>query len=165
MSTPAGTRDFISTVVNHRNGHEPQSNRYGRWHGRPALSDRVPSRCIVALDAELERRLVVSQEDVAIGDVLYLHDNVTRLSRKDVMRWCIVTAVIGRNVRVAGRSTTRKDGVPVPATAMDAFDKDGWVPRPAVRISLTEAHNAHNIGSLPNHYLQQVLFYCNEEMP
>lgn len=102
---------------------------------------------------------------VAVGDVLYLHDRVTRLSGKDRMRWCIVTAVIGRNVRVAGRSTSRKDGVPVPETAMAPFDKDGWVPRPSVRISLADALAARDIGPLPDHYLQQVLFYCNEEMP
>ncbi|MGA2163941.1 MAG: hypothetical protein ABSH36_05680 [Solirubrobacteraceae bacterium] len=102
---------------------------------------------------------------ILVGDVLYLHDTITHFSRKDVLRWCIVTAIIGRNVRVAGRSTTRQDGVPIPATAMAEFTADGWIPRPAVRIALAEARAAHNIGPLPNHYLQQVLFYLNETMP
>ena len=102
---------------------------------------------------------------ITVGDVLYLSDRVTRFSGKNVLRWCIVTAVIGRNVRVAGRSTSRQDGVPVPSTAMPEFDADGWVPRPAVRISLADALAARNIGPLPDHYLAQVLFYLNEEMP
>jgi hypothetical protein len=73
---------------------------------------------------------------VAIGHVLHLHDRDTGFSKKDVYRWCVVTAIVGRNVRVAGRSTTRTDGVPVPATAIEEFDKDGWVLRPPLRISL-----------------------------
>lgn len=102
---------------------------------------------------------------ISVGDVLYLSDRVTRFSRKNVLRWCIVSAIVGRNVRVAGRSTSRQDGVPVPATAMPEFDADGWVPRPAMRISLADALAARNVGPLPNHYLQQVLFYLDEEMP
>ena len=83
------------------------------------------------------------------------------------MRWCIVSAIVGPNVRVAGRSTTREDGVPIPKTAMPEFSADGWVPRPAVRISLTEAEAeaARNIGSLPDHYVAQVLYYLSEDMP
>lgn len=147
---------------------------YGRARPRQRLRsgrDRVRcprKRCPARLPAVGAPRNGVSGvtgPTVAVGDVLYLHERVTRLSGKDRMRWCIVTAVIGRNVRVAGRSTTRKDGVPVPETAMDQFDKDGWVPRPSVRISLADALDARNIGPLPDHYLQQVLFYCNEEMP
>jgi hypothetical protein len=75
-----------------------------------------------------------------------------------------VTAVFGPHVRVAGRSTTREDGVPVPMSAMPEFDKDGWVPRPPLRISLVEASAARCIGRLPDPYLQQVLFYMNEDM-
>jgi hypothetical protein len=101
----------------------------------------------------------------AVGDVLYLDDRTTGFSRKDRMRWCIVTAVFGRNVRVAGRSTTRQDGVPVPTAVMPEFDQDGWVPRPPLRISLAEAAAARNIGRLPEPYLTQVLFYMNEDMP
>jgi hypothetical protein len=100
-----------------------------------------------------------------VGDVLYLHDSVTGFSAKDCMRWCIVTAVIGRHVRVAGRSTTRTDGVPVPEATMDEFTADGWVLSPPVRVSLSDALNARNIGRLPEHYLQQVLFFVNEDMP
>jgi hypothetical protein len=102
---------------------------------------------------------------VAVGHVLHLHDRDTGFSKKDVYRWCVVTAIVGRNVRVAGRSTTRTDGVPVPATAMEEFDKDGWVLRPPLRVSLAIAEAARDVGPLPDHYLQQVLFYLNEEMP
>ena len=102
---------------------------------------------------------------VKVGDVIYLHDSVTRLSRKDVMRWCIVSGIVGPSVRVAGRSTTREDGVQIPRTAKAEFTADGWIPRPAVRISLAEAQAARNIGALPDHYVAQVLFYLNEDMP
>jgi hypothetical protein len=97
--------------------------------------------------------------------VLYLHDATTGFSRKDCMRWCIVTAVIARNIRVAGRSSTRTDGVPVPVWVMTEFDKDGWVLRPPVRISMAEAGNARNIGPLPSPYLEQVLFFVDEDLP
>jgi hypothetical protein len=102
---------------------------------------------------------------VAVGDVLFLHESVTRFSRKDRMRWCVVTAVVGRNVRVAGRSTTRTDGVPVPASVMPEFTADGWFPRPPIRIALADARGARRIGCLPDPYLAQVLFHMNEEMP
>jgi hypothetical protein len=55
---------------------------------------------------------------VAIGHVLHLHDRDTGFSTKDVYRWCVVTAIVARNMRVAGRSTTRTDRVPVPVTAI-----------------------------------------------
>ena len=100
--------------------------------------------------------------ELAVGDVLYLHESVTRFSRKDRMRWCVVTAVIGRNVRVAGRSTSRTDGVPVPEGVMAAFTADGWFPRPTVRIALADATTARNVGRLPEPYLTQVLFHMNE---
>jgi hypothetical protein len=102
---------------------------------------------------------------LAVGHVLYLHDHVTRFSKKDCYRWCVVTATVGRDVRVGGRSTTREDGVFVPQTAMAEFDLDGWIPAPALRISRADAEAARNIGPLPDHYLQQVLFFLNEELP
>jgi hypothetical protein len=112
------------------------------------------------------RSVAMSDRDkpLAVGDVLYLHDYVTRFSQKDKCRWCIVTAIIGADVRVAGRSSTRQDGVPVPQTAMEEFDKDGWVPSPAVRISRADAEAARNIGPLPDHYREQVLFFLNEDV-
>ena len=102
---------------------------------------------------------------VSVGDVLYLHESITRFSRKNRLRWCVVTAVFGRNVRVAGRSTTRTDGVPEPSDVMPEFTIDGWIPRPPVRISLADASAARNIGRLPEPYLTQVLFHMNEDMP
>lgn len=101
---------------------------------------------------------------VAVGDILYLHDRLTGFSQKDVMRWCIVTAVIGTSVRVAGRSSTRTDGVPIPAYAMDRFDRDGWVMASAVRVSLADAEASENIGKIDDHHLQQVLFFVNEDV-
>jgi hypothetical protein len=102
---------------------------------------------------------------LAVGDVLYLHDHVTGFSRKNVMRWCIVSSLVGPSVRVAGRSSSREDGVPVPSTAMKEFDRDGWVLRPPLRIARADALLARNIGPLPSHYLEQVLFFLNEDMP
>lgn len=102
---------------------------------------------------------------VTVGDVLYLHESITRFSRKDCLRWCVVTAVFGRNVRVAGRSTTRTDGVSVPSAVMPEFTVDGWIPRPPVRISLADAAAARNVGRLPEPYLTQVMFHMNEDMP
>jgi hypothetical protein len=101
---------------------------------------------------------------VAVGDVLYLHDRVTGFSRKDRMRWCIATAVVGGSVRVAGRSATRTDGVPIPADAMERFDKDGWVMQSTVRISLRDAEAAENLGQIDDHYLQQILFFTSEDI-
>lgn len=108
---------------------------------------------------------MTARAPVSVGDVIRIHDSVTRFSGKDKLRWCVVTAVFGRNARVAGRSTTRTDGVPVPAEVMAEFTKDGWILRPAARISLADADAARNIGPLPDHYLQQVLFFLNEDMP
>ena len=102
---------------------------------------------------------------LAVGDVLYLHDAITGFSRKDCLRWCVVTAIVGRHVRVAGRSSTRTDGAPVPQTAMTEFDRDGWVLRPPMRISMADAIAARNIGPLPGYLLEQVLFFVDEDMP
>jgi hypothetical protein len=111
----------------------------------------------------------VADEDtepkIAVGDVLYLHDRVTGFSPKDCKRWCVVTAVVGRHVRVAGRSTTRQDGIPVPAAAMAEFDADGWVISPPVRISFAEALEARNIGPLAEHLVEQVRFFTDEVTP
>lgn len=106
-----------------------------------------------------------SESALAVGHVLYLHDHVTRFSMKDRYRWCVVIAIVGGDVRVGGRSTTRQDGVALPKTAMAEFDKDGWIPAPALRISRADAEAAKNIGPLPDHYLQQVLFFLNEDLP
>jgi hypothetical protein len=39
-----------------------------------------------------------------IGDMVYLHDHETKASPKDVMRWCLVVALMGSQARVAPRS-------------------------------------------------------------
>lgn len=93
----------------------------------------------------------------SIGDVLYLHDNVTRLSKKNVKRWCILVATIGQHVRVVGRSASRRAGVFTPAGTLAEFDRDGYFWPASARISLADARRARNIGKLPEPYLSQVL--------
>ena len=107
---------------------------------------------------------MASEDPIRVGAVLYLNDLDTGFSSKDVLRWCIVTAVVGRNVRVAGRSTTREDGFLIPAGVMPEFDKDGRVPPPPLRVSLKTALAARNIGQLPSPWLEQLLFFQNEEL-
>jgi len=94
---------------------------------------------------------------VGIGDVLYLSDTVTRLSQKKVMRWCVVVGVAGYQVRVVGRSASRRSGVFTPAGSMPQFDKDGRFWPASARISLADALRARNIGKLPEPYLGKVL--------
>jgi hypothetical protein len=98
-----------------------------------------------------------AQATVAIGDVLYLSDTVTHLSQKKVMRWCVVVAVNGYQVRVGGRSASCRAGVFTPAGTMPQFDKDGRFWPGSARISLADALRARNIGKLPEPYLGEVL--------
>ena len=92
-----------------------------------------------------------------IGDVLYLHDRVTGFSNKNVMRWCVVVALVGGGVRVVGRSASRRTGVFTPARALPGFDRDGHFWPSSRRISAQDAASARNIGKLPQPYLGQVL--------
>jgi hypothetical protein len=93
----------------------------------------------------------------AIGDVVYLHDRVTGFSTKNVMRWCVVVALVGGGVRVMGRSASRRTGVFTPAGTMSEFDRDGHFWPSSRRISAQDAATARNIGKLPQPYLGQVL--------
>lgn len=108
---------------------------------------------------------MTNQDSIRVGDVLRLNDLDTGFSSKDVLRWCIVTAVIGSSVRVAGRSTTREDGFPIPKDVMPEFDLDGRVPPPPLRVSLRLARGSRNIGQLPSPWLEQLLFFMNEDIP
>jgi hypothetical protein len=101
---------------------------------------------------------------VETGDVLHVNDLVSRFTKKDTLRWCIVVAVTSAGVRLAFRSASRREGVKIPKEAMDRFTKDGWVSRDTLRISLEDAERAENIGQIDDHYLQQVLFIVNEEV-
>lgn len=99
-----------------------------------------------------------------VGDVLHVNDLVSRFSKKDRLRWCIVVEVTSAGVRLAFRSASRKEGVNIPQEAMPEFDKDGWVCRDTLRISHAEAAAVENIGQIDDHYLQQILFIVNEEL-
>lgn len=107
---------------------------------------------------------MANQSPIAVGDVLYLHDKDTGFSNKDKWRWCIVTAVTGTHVRVAGRSASRTDGYPLPKEAVAEFDKDGHVPGPPQRVPLAVAMKARRVGPLPSPYLEQLLFFMNEDL-
>ena len=96
-------------------------------------------------------------DDVAIGDVLHLHDHVTRFSNKSVVRWCVVVALVGENVRVVGRSASRRTGVFTPAGTLPEFDRDGYFWPASARVSRSDACRARNIGKLPEPYLGDVL--------
>jgi hypothetical protein len=105
------------------------------------------------------------EPSVRVGDILKVSDQDTGFSTEAKSRWCMVTRIFGQNVRVAGRSASSTEGVAVPASAMDAFDRAGVFFRPGARISLSLALNCENVGQLPDPYRVQVLFYLNEDMP
>lgn len=94
---------------------------------------------------------------VAIGDVLYLSDTVTHLSQKSVRRWCVVVGVTGYQVRVVGRSASRRSGVFTPAGTVPQIDRDGRFWPASARISLADALRGRNVGKLPEPYLGEVL--------
>jgi hypothetical protein len=100
---------------------------------------------------------VAGAGDIDIGDVLHLHDHVTRFSTKSVLRWCVVVAITGQQIRVVGRSASRRRGVFTPAGTLPEFDKDGRFWPASARISLSDAMRARNIGKLPEPYLGEVL--------
>jgi hypothetical protein len=90
---------------------------------------------------------------LSIGDVLYLHDHITRFSNKNVRgsraRW---------QRRAGGGSlASRRNGVFTPARAMPEFDLPGYFWPSSRRISSRDAASARNIGKLPERYLRQVL--------
>jgi hypothetical protein len=95
--------------------------------------------------------------EIEVGAVLYLHDRVTRFSEKNVLRWCVVVAIIDATVRVVGRSASRRTGVFTPAGTMPEFDRDGHFWPSSRRIARADAERAGNIGKLPEPYLGEVL--------
>lgn len=101
--------------------------------------------------------MCAAQAIVTVGEVLYISDTVTHLSQKQVMRWCVVVVVTGYQVRVVGRSASRRRGVFTPAGTLPEFDKDGRFWPASARISLVDATRARNIGKLPEPYLGDVL--------
>lgn len=104
-------------------------------------------------------------EPLAVGDVLRISDLDTGFSEKSELRPCMVTRTFGQNVRVAGRSASSDEGVPVPMGTLPGFDKDGVFFRPGARVSLALASSSERLGPLPDPYKTQVLFFLNEDMP
>lgn len=94
---------------------------------------------------------------LVIGEVLRLHENVTRFSTRNVVRWCVVVAIVGQSVRVVGRSASVRRGVFTPAGTLPEFDRDGYFWPSSARISKSDAERARRIGQLPEPYLSQVL--------
>ena len=102
---------------------------------------------------------------LVVGDVLHVSDLDTGFSEKPKLRPCMITKIFGHNVRVAGRSASGDQGVPVPRETLPGFDRDGVFFRPGARISLGLANKSERLGVLPDPYKTQVLFYLNEDMP
>jgi len=92
-----------------------------------------------------------------IGDMVYLHDHDTKASRKDVMRWCMVVAVIGSQARVAPRSSTVRGKVFTAAGLLPEFTENGWFSKWSLPVPAQLLDDARNIGQLPEPARTQVL--------
>src|SRR5436309_2559176 len=103
--------------------------------------------------------------ELVVGDVLRVSDLDTGFSEKPELRPCMITKIFGHNARVAGRSASGTQGVPVPKGTLSGFDQEGVFFRPGARISLALAKKCERLGLLPEPYKTQVLFYLNEDMP
>jgi hypothetical protein len=95
--------------------------------------------------------------DIQVGDVLHLHERVTRFSAKNVLRWTVVVTVGSSRVRVVGRTASGSRGVFTPAGLLQEFDLDGYFWPASAVISRDEAERAGRIGTLPEPYRTQVL--------
>jgi hypothetical protein len=84
-----------------------------------------------------------------VGDMVYLHDRVTHVSGKNVMRWCMVVARSGSICRICPRSTTIVGPVFTTADYMDEFDVPGWFSRFDRPVATPVVDSARNIGPLP----------------
>jgi hypothetical protein len=92
-----------------------------------------------------------------VGDIVYLHDKVTKASSKNVMRWCMVVAVNGSRTRVAPRSATVRGLVNTGAELLPEFTSDGWFSRWSLTVPTVAVDNARNIGRLPEPQCSDVL--------
>lgn len=81
--------------------------------------------------------------------MVYLHDHVTRVSRKNVMRWCMVVARNGSMCRVCPRSTTLVGPVFTSAGYLPEFDQPGWFSRFDRPVATHLVDGARNVGQLP----------------
>jgi hypothetical protein len=92
-----------------------------------------------------------------IGDIVYLHDNVTKASSKNVMRWCMVVSINGFSARGAPRSSTVRGLVHTAAGLLPEFTRDGWFSRWDLPVPTLAVDNARNAGQLPEPERSQVL--------
>jgi hypothetical protein len=92
-----------------------------------------------------------------VGDVVYLHDRVTHVSRKNVMRWCMVVVRNRSICRICPRSTTMQGPVFTTADTMDEFDQPGWFSRFDRPVATHLVDSARNIGPLPEPARSDVL--------
>jgi hypothetical protein len=84
-----------------------------------------------------------------VGDMVYLHDRVTKVSRKNVMRWCMVVARNGSISRVCPRSTTVVSAIFSIRGELPEFDEPGWFSRFDRPVPTKDVDAARNIGQLP----------------
>lgn len=79
-----------------------------------------------------------------------MHDRDTNASQKDVVRWCMVVAIVGRTVRLAPRSASIPAAVFSPMSNKPEFTADGWFGRWSATADLADVQPAQNIGQLPD---------------
>jgi hypothetical protein len=92
-----------------------------------------------------------------VGDMVYLHDRATKVSRKNVLRWCMVVTRNGSMCRICPRSTTLVGPVFTGVDYMDEFDQPGWFSRFDRPIATHLVDQARNIGALPDPARSQLL--------
>jgi hypothetical protein len=92
-----------------------------------------------------------------IGDMVYLHDSVTKASSKNRMRWCMVIAINGSQTRVAPRSASVPGPVHTAAGLLREFTMEGWFSRWTLPVATVDVGGARNIGQLPEPARSQVL--------
>ena len=93
----------------------------------------------------------------AVGDMVYLHDSVTKASKKDRMRWYLVVAIRGSTARVAPRSASVPGPIFTPANLMSEFTRDGWFSRWTIPVAAVSIEAARNIGQLPEPERSEIL--------
>lgn len=124
------------------------------------------SRCLFFSLVTLGFHSAASRTIPAVGDVLRVPDRVTGISDdEDKVRFVIVVAVLDINVRVLPRSTSIREGIELPMSAMDCFDAEGWVAHKVKSLPFYDLADYVNEGPLPDQWRDHVVdFYraCEE---